>query len=57
MKITTLIVALIGATALAAFGQEGTAQDIKQGAKKAGEKVELLICPSSPTGICNYSGV
>jgi len=40
MKITTLIVALIGATALAAFGQEGTAQDIKQGAKKAGEKVK-----------------
>src|ERR1043166_1109212 len=40
MKITKPIVALLLAGALAAFGQEGTGQEIKQGAKKAGEKIK-----------------
>jgi uncharacterized protein HemX len=40
MKITNLVLALVIAGALAAFGQEGTAQDIKQGAKEAGEKIK-----------------
>ena len=40
MKITTLIVALLGAATLAAFGQEETVKDIEHGAKKAGEKVK-----------------
>src|SRR6266567_3137093 len=40
MKITSLVVALVAAGALAALGQEGTVQDIKHGAKKAGEKVK-----------------
>ena len=40
MKITSFIIALIAATALAALGQEGTLQDVKHGAKKAGETVK-----------------
>jgi hypothetical protein len=40
MRVTTLVLALLAAGALPALGQEGTAQDIKQGAKKAGEKVK-----------------
>jgi uncharacterized membrane protein YukC len=40
MKITSLIVALLAAGTLTAFGQEGTAQDIKHDAKKAGEKIK-----------------
>jgi hypothetical protein len=40
MRITGLIVALLAAGALAALGQEGTVQDIKHGAKKAGEKIK-----------------
>jgi DNA anti-recombination protein RmuC len=40
MKITSLIVALLTAGTLTVFGQEGTVQDIKQDAKKAGEKIK-----------------
>jgi hypothetical protein len=40
MKITSLIVALLTAGTLAVFGQEETVQDIKHGAKKAGEKIK-----------------
>ncbi len=40
MKITNLIVALLAAGTLAVFGQEETVQDIKHGAKKAGEKIK-----------------
>jgi hypothetical protein len=40
MKITSLIIALVAATALAALGQEGTVEDIKHGAKKAGETIK-----------------
>jgi synuclein-like protein len=40
MKITSLIVALLTAGTLIAFGQEGTVQDIKHDAKKAGEKIK-----------------
>src|SRR6266403_5250320 len=40
MKITSLIVALLAAGTLTVFGQEGTAQDIKHDAKKAGEKIK-----------------
>src|SRR5213594_4110101 len=40
MKITSLIVALLTAGTLAVFGQEGTVQEIKHGAKKAGEKIK-----------------
>jgi hypothetical protein len=40
MKITSLIITLVAATALAAFGQEETLQDVKHGAKKAGETVK-----------------
>jgi hypothetical protein len=40
MRAATLIAALVVAGALAALGQEGTVQDIKHGAKKAGEKVK-----------------
>jgi hypothetical protein len=40
MKITSLIVTLTVATALVALGQEGTLQDVKHGAKKAGETVK-----------------
>jgi gas vesicle protein len=40
MKITSLIVALLTAGMLAVFAQEETVQDIKHGAKKAGEKIK-----------------
>jgi hypothetical protein len=40
MKITSLIVALLTAGTLAVFGQEETVQEIKHGAKKAGEKIK-----------------
>ena len=40
MKTASLIVALLTAGTLTVFGQEGTAQDIKQDAKKAGEKIK-----------------
>jgi hypothetical protein len=40
MKITSLIIILTVTTALVALGQEGTLQDVKHGAKKAGETVK-----------------
>ncbi|HSS16566.1 MAG TPA: hypothetical protein VLQ29_06260, partial [Candidatus Dormibacteraeota bacterium] len=40
MKLTSLIITLVTATALAALGQEGTLQEVKHGAKKAGETVK-----------------
>ena len=40
MKITSLIITFTLATALAALGQEGTLQDVKHGAKKAGQTVK-----------------
>ena len=40
MKTTSLIVALLTAGTLPVFGQEGTVQDIKHDAKKAGEKIK-----------------
>jgi gas vesicle protein len=40
MKITSLIVALVTAGALATLGQEGAVENVKQGAKKAGEKIK-----------------
>src|SRR6266516_655681 len=40
MKTTSLIVALLTAGTLTVFGQEGTVQDIKHEAKKAGEKIK-----------------
>jgi hypothetical protein len=40
MKIAGLIVTLTVATALAALAQEGTLQEVKHGAKKAGETVK-----------------
>jgi hypothetical protein len=40
MKMTSLIVALLTAGTLTVFGQEGTVQDIKHDAKKAGEKIK-----------------
>ena len=40
MKITGLIITLLAATALAAFAQEGTMEDVKHGAKKAGQTVK-----------------
>jgi hypothetical protein len=40
MKITSLIVALLTAGTLAVFGQEGTVQEIKHEAKKAGQKIK-----------------
>jgi hypothetical protein len=40
MKITSLVIALVAATALAALGQEGTVEDIERGAKKAGETIK-----------------
>jgi hypothetical protein len=40
MKITSLIIALVAATALAALAQEGTLQEVKHGAKKAGQTVK-----------------
>ena len=40
MKITTLVITLTVATVLAALAQEGTLEDVKHGAKKAGETVK-----------------
>src|SRR6266545_1478562 len=40
MKISTLIITLVAATALAALGQEGTVDEVKRDAKKAGETVK-----------------
>ena len=40
MKMTNLIVALLAAGTLAVFGQEGTVQEIKHEAKKAGQKIK-----------------
>jgi len=40
MKIMSLIITLTVATALAALAQEGTLEDVKHGAKKAGETVK-----------------
>ena len=40
MKITSLIAAFVATVALTAFGQEGVVQDVKHGAKKAGETVK-----------------
>jgi Synuclein len=40
METTSLIVALLTAGTLTVFGQEGTVQDIKHDAKKAGEKIK-----------------
>jgi len=43
MKTTNLIVALLTAGTLTLFGQEGTVQDIKHDAKKAGEKIKEVV--------------
>src|SRR5581483_1512728 len=40
MKITGFVVGLITTTALAALGQEGTLQDVKHEAKKAGQTIK-----------------
>jgi hypothetical protein len=40
MKIASLITALVATAALTAFGQEGVIQDVKHGAKKAGETIK-----------------
>jgi hypothetical protein len=40
MRIMSLVVGLVAVGLLAAFGQEGTVEDIKDGAKKAGEKIK-----------------
>jgi len=40
MKIASLIAALSATVALTALGQEGVVQDVKHGAKKAGETVK-----------------
>src|SRR6188472_1606094 len=40
MKIASLIAALVATAALPAFGQEGVIQDVKHGAKKAGETIK-----------------
>ena len=40
MKITSLIAALVATTALTALGQDGVVQDVKHGAKKAGETIK-----------------
>jgi trehalose-6-phosphate synthase len=40
MRIMSLVIALVAATAFAALGQEETVEDIKQGAKKAAEKIK-----------------
>jgi hypothetical protein len=40
MKITSLVITLTVATALVALAQEGTVEDVKQGAKKAGQTVK-----------------
>src|SRR5436190_13997081 len=40
MRITSLILALVTAGALATFGQEGAVETVKQGAKKTGQKIK-----------------
>ena len=40
MKITSLIITLTLATALVALAQEGTVEEVKHGAKKAGQTVK-----------------
>ncbi len=40
MKITSLIITLTVATALVALAQEGTLEEVKHGAKKAGQTVK-----------------
>src|SRR4029077_19798942 len=40
MKIASLITALVATAALTAFAQEGVVQDVKHGAKKAGETIK-----------------
>ena len=40
MKIASLIAALVATAALTAFAQEGVVQDVKHGAKKAGETIK-----------------
>jgi len=40
MRITSLVIVLVAATALAALGQEGTIEEAKHGAKKAGETIK-----------------
>jgi hypothetical protein len=39
MKVTRLVIVFVSAMALVAFGQEGTVQEIKHGAKKTGEEI------------------
>ena len=40
MKIVSLITALVVTVGLTAFGQDGVVQDVKHGAKKAGETIK-----------------
>jgi uncharacterized membrane protein len=40
MKITSLVITLVAATALVTLAQEGAIEDVKHGAKKAGETVK-----------------
>src|SRR6476469_6172704 len=40
MKITSVIVALVVTAAFTALGQDGVIQDVKHGAKKAGETIK-----------------
>ena len=40
MRITSLVIVLVTATALAALGQEGTIEEAKHGAKKVGETIK-----------------
>src|SRR5262245_60390029 len=40
MKLTILAISLVAAAALTALGQEGVVQDVKQGAKKAGQTIK-----------------
>ena len=40
MKITSLIAVFVATAALTALGQEGVVQDVKHGAKKAGETIK-----------------
>ena len=40
MKMTSLIAALVVTAALTALGQDGVIQDVKHGAKKAGETIK-----------------
>jgi hypothetical protein len=40
MKISSLIITLVAGIAVAALGQEGTVDEVKHGAKKAGETVK-----------------